>query len=68
MKENLRGSELYDRLYEYKYNEQGVCIEIIKYGPGYEMHYYYDDMGNPIKVEYISDDDNYSWSSDEYYY
>ena len=68
VKENLRGSELYDRLYEYKYNEQGVCIEIIKYGPGYEMHYYYDDMGNPIKVEYISDDDNYSWSSDEYYY
>lgn len=42
--------------FEYKYNEQGICIEIIKYAPGYELHYYFDDSGNPINSKYISDD------------
>ncbi|MBR4965047.1 MAG: hypothetical protein IKY53_00975 [Lachnospiraceae bacterium] len=58
VKETIRGSEnLYDKVFEYKYNEQGICIEIIKYAPGYELHYYYDDSGNPINSKYISDDD-----------
>ena len=57
VKETIRGNVWgCDIWYEYKYNEQGVCIELIKYMPGYEMHYYYDDMGKPIKAEYISDD------------
>lgn len=57
VKETIRSSEyLYDKAFEYKYNEQGICIEIIKYVPGYEMHYYYDDSGNPINSKYISDD------------
>lgn len=60
VKETIRGNRGNvwgcDIWYEYKYNEQGVCIELIKYMPGYEMHYYYDDMGKPIKAEYISDD------------
>lgn len=65
VKETIRGSELYpDIVFEYKYNEQGICIEIIKYANVYEIHYYYDDMGNPIKAEYISDD---NWS-EEYEY
>lgn len=65
LKETIRGSECYDRLFEYKYNEQGHCIEIIKYALDYEMHYYYDDMGKPIKAEYISDDN--IWN-EEYFY
>lgn len=60
LKETIRGSECYDRLFEYKYNEQGHCIEIIKYALDYEMHYYYDNMGKPIKAEYISDDNVWS--------
>jgi len=57
VKETIRGNVWgCDIWYEYKYNEQGVCIELMKYMPGDEMHYYYDDMGKPIKAEYISDD------------
>ena len=66
VKETIRGSEyLFDKAFEYKYNEQGICIEIIeKYVGGSEMHYYYDDSGNPINSKYISDDNR----SEEYEY
>ena len=65
-KETIGSSEWrpYDMSFEYKYNEQGICIEIIKYAPGYELHYYYDDSGNPINSKYISDDNR----SEEYDY
>lgn len=54
MKETICGSEWhYDIVYEYKYNEQGNCIEIIKCTSAFEMHYYYDDMGNEMKTEYF---------------
>lgn len=58
VKENIRGSEWHpDIVFEYKYNEQGICIEsITTLDNAYESHYYYDDMGNLIKTEYISDD------------
>ena len=66
VKENIRDSEWQpDIVFKYKYNEQGICIEFIKYALGYEMHYYYDDMGKPIKAEYISDD---NIRNEEYFY
>jgi len=66
VKETICDSEWHsDIVFEYKYNEQGHCIEIIKYALDYEMHYYYDDMGKPIKAEYISDDN--IWN-EEYFY
>lgn len=66
VKETICDSEWHsDIVFEYKYNEQGICIETIKYMLSYEMHYYYDDMGKPIKAEYISDDN--VWS-EEYCY
>lgn len=68
VKEAIRGS-MYcgDTLYEYKYNEQGNCIESIgaALDNTSEWHCYYDDLGNVIKAEYISYDDNWR---DEYFY
>ncbi len=69
VKETIRGSEyLPYMIHEYKYNEQGFCIErITTFDDAYENcsyhYYYYDDMGNLIKAELISDG-----RKEEYFY